>query len=124
MPLDALSADPCAWRYYDYPRTGSVFTLPDIPSLVRGPTVVLLPSGKEIRVPAQFRQDVSSPAEIHDMRAGGDKMQSLLKLLTAKQGPSAPQGFKIGRAGAFQTNLEHPRDQPRLASHQGTELAY
>ena len=48
MPADAMYADPCAHRYFNYPRPGSIYTLPDIPSLVRGPTVVLLPSGKEM----------------------------------------------------------------------------
>ena len=100
-----MYADPCAYRYFDYPRPGSIYTLPDIPSLVRGPTLVLMPSGKEIRVPDQMKQMVASPAETHDVKDGQGKMQELLKLLTAKQGPSAPSGFKIGRAGAFQQAL-------------------
>ena len=79
MPSDAMIADPCAHRYFDYPRPGSIYTLPDIPSLVRGPTVVLLPSGKEIRVPAQMKQMVASPAETHDVKDGQNKMQDLIK---------------------------------------------
>ena len=81
MPTDALYADPCAWRYFNYPRPGSIYTLPDIVHLVRGPTVVLMPSGKEIRVPAQVKHLVASPAEVHDMKGSQDKMQQLLKLL-------------------------------------------
>ena len=124
MPTDAMIADPCAHRYFDYPRTGSIYTLPDIPSLVRGPTVVLLPSGKEIKVPAQMKQMVASPAEGHDMKENQGKMQELMKLLSAKQGPSAPSGYKIGRAGAFQQAKHHPREQVRRARHGRDTLAF
>ena len=124
MPSDAMYADPCAHRYFDYPRPGSIYTLPDIPSLVRGPTVVLLPSGKEIKVPAQMKQHVASPAETHDLGDGKDKMQQLLKILSAKQGPSAPAGFKIGRAGSFQQAKNHPREQVRRARHGQDVLSF
>ena len=119
-----MIADPCAHRYFDYPRTGSIYTLPDIPSLVRGPTVVLLPSGKEIKVPAQMKQMVASTAETHDAKDSGSKMQELLKLLTAKQGPSAPSGYKIGRAGAYQQAKDHPREQVRRARLGGGTVAF
>ena len=124
MPTDAMFAGPCDWRYFDYPRPGSIYTLPDIPSLVRGPTVVLLPSGKEIKVPAQTKQMVASPAETHDMKDSQGKMQQLLKLLSAKQGPTAPSGFKIGRAGSFQQAKDHPREQVRRARHGRDTLAF
>ena len=124
MPTDAMTADPCAYRYYDYPRPGSIYTLPDIPSLVRGPTVVLLPSGKEIKVPAQMKQEVHAPSMVHDMSDNQKKMQDLLKTLTAKQGPSAPSGFKIGRAGAFQQAKQHPREQLRTARHGQNRFAF
>ena len=124
MPADALIADPCAHRYFDYPRPGSIYTLPDIPSLVRGPTVVLLPSGKEIKVPAQMKQMVASPAETHDMNESGTKLRDLMKILNAKQGPSAPTGFKMGRAGAYQQAKNHPREQLRRARHGGGTLHF
>ena len=124
MPAEAMSSDPCAYRYFDYPRPGSIYTLPDIPSLVRGPTLVMMPSGKEIRVPAQMKQMVASPAETHDVKDGQGKMQDLIKMLGAKQGPSAPSGFKIGRAGAFQQAKDHPREQVRRARHGGDTLAF
>ena len=124
MPADAMIADPCAYRYFDYPRPGSIYTLPDIPNLVRGPTVVLLPSGKEIRVAAQMKQMVASPAETHDSKDGQDKMQQLMKMLAGKQGPSAPKGFKIGRAGAFQQAKDHPREQVRRAMHGNQQLQF
>ena len=119
-----MTADPCAHRYFG---PGSIYTLPDIPSLVRGPTLVMMPSGKEIRVPDQLKTMVASPAETHDAKDGKDKMQELLKLLTAQQGPAAataPSGFKIGRAGAFQQAKNHPREQVRRARHGGNTLAF
>ena len=124
MPTDAIYADPCAYRYFDYPRPGSIYRLQDIPELVRGPTVVLLPSGKEIKVPAQMKSNVASGAEVHDMNAGHGKMEQLLKILSAKQGPTAPSGYKMGRAPAFQLNRNHPRENTRLASHMGMNLAF
>ena len=57
--VDVKYGDPCAWRYCDHPRPGSIYTLPDVPELVRGPTLVLLPSGKEIRVPRMERNVVA-----------------------------------------------------------------
>ena len=126
MPWDAmeLGGDPCAWRYYDYPRPGSIYRMLDIPELVRGPTVVLMPSGKEIQVPAQVKQMVSSPAEIFDIKDSQSRMGQLLKLLSAKQGPSAPTGFKIGQAPAFQVARNHPREQLRTSRHGEHTLAF
>jgi hypothetical protein len=89
---DLKYTDPQGWRYCDHPRPGSIYRLPDIPQLVRGPTLVLLPSGKEIQVPRmakmmfQCLQSCTMPCR--------GKLQDLLKMLTAKQGPSAPAGFK------------------------------
>lgn len=121
---DIKYSDPCGWRYCDHPRPGSIYTLPDIPELVRGPTVVLLPSGKEIQVPRHERRDVTSHAEVHDAAAGKDKLQGLLKMLSAKQGPSAPSGFKMGSAPAFQRARDHPRQNVQLAQHMGMNLAF
>jgi hypothetical protein len=96
----------------------------DIPELVRGPTVVLLPSGKEIHVPRMAKRDVSAPGEIHSLMQGQGKLQDLLKILSAKQGPTAPAGYKIGRAPAFQRLRDHPRQNPQLAPHMGMNLAF
>ena len=124
MPVEAMQAGPCAHRYYDYPMPGSIYRAPDIPSLVRGPTVVLMPSGREIVVPAQVKQHISSPAEVHDVADGKNKMSQLLKMLTAKQGPSAPAGFKTGRAPAFQVAKNHPREQLRRGRVGGHSVPY
>ena len=39
MPAEALTGDPMSYRFYGYPRPGSIYRLPDNPRLVRGPTV-------------------------------------------------------------------------------------
>lgn len=123
MP-DIKYDDPYAYRYSDHPRPGSIYRLLDIPQLVRGPTLVLLPSGKEIKVPRMSRSDVSAPADLHDATAGQGKLQDLLKILSAKQGPAAPSGFKSGRAPAFQIARDHPRQNPQIARHGGLNLAF
>ena len=117
-------SDPMKYRYCDHPRPGSIFRLPDIPSLVRGPTVVLLPSGKEIEVPRMARRDIQAKADIHAAMQGQGNLSSLLQLLQGKQAPSAPAGYKMGRAPAFQRVREHPRQNPQLARHQGMNLAF
>ncbi len=116
--------DPLSWRFCDHPRTGSIYTLPDIPQLVRGPTLVLMPSGKEIEVPTMSKNDVEANANIHTNLQGQGKLQELLKMLSGKQGPSAPSGYKIGRAPSFQRAREHPRENPQLARLHGVNLAY
>ena len=78
-------AEPMSWRFYDYPRPGSIYRLPDIPSLVRGPTLVRLPSGRDIQVPAQFKQEVVVPGHVHENAAGKGSMQELLNMLTGKR---------------------------------------
>jgi hypothetical protein len=70
------------------------------------------------------KNDVSAPAELHDAMQGQGKLQDLLKMLTAKQGPSAPAGFKTGRAPSYQLARDHPRQSPQLANHMGMNLAY
>ena len=116
--------DPQAYRYCDHPRPGSIYRLLDIPELVRGPTLVMLPSGKEIKVPRMAKREVQAKADVHDMVAGQGKLDGLLKLLAGKQGPAAPAGFKMGRAPAYQRARDHPRQNPQLASHQGMNLAF
>ena len=81
---DVRYDDPQAYRYYDHPRPGSIFRLLDIPQLVRGPTLVMLPSGKEIKVPRMARNEVKAPAEIHQSLQGQGKMEGLMKLLAGK----------------------------------------
>ena len=91
-------------------------------SVFRGPTLVMLPSGKEITVPRMARNEVKAPAEIHQALQGQGKLDGLMKLLAGKQGASAPAGFKIGSAPAFQR--ADPRQNPQLARHMGMNLAF
>ena len=121
---DVKYYDPQAYRYCDHPRPGSIYRLPDIPQLVRGPTLVMLPSGKEIKVPRMERRGVSAPADVHSASEGTNKLQELLKHVMGKQGSSAPAGFKLGRAPAFQSARTHPRQNPQLARHMGMNLAF
>ncbi len=102
---DSKYYDSQAYRYCDHPRPGSIYRLLDIPSLVRGPTVVLLPSGKEIQVPRMARRDIQANADAHSMLGGQNKLQDLLKMLGGKQGPAAPAGFKRGPAPTFQRSI-------------------
>ncbi len=88
--------DPQSYRYCDHPRPGSIYRLLDIPSLVRGPTLVLMPSGKEIQLPRMARNVVIAIADFHPSVHAQEKLQVLLKLLGIKQGPPAPAGFKLG----------------------------
>ena len=47
---------------------GSIYTAPDDLRLQRGPTLVRLPGGKEVRVPATERRQVAAASQMHDMR--------------------------------------------------------
>ena len=112
---DVRYADPQAYRYSDHPRPGSIYRLQDIPQLVRGPTLVMLPSGKEISVPRMARRDIQAKADIHAAVEGNGKLDQLLKLLGGKTDPVAPAGFKRGRAPAFQLARDHPRQNIQQA---------
>ena len=103
-------------RFCDHPRPGSIFRLPDIPQIVRGPTLILLPSGKEITVPASSKHEVVAEANIHNATEGNLKLESLLKLLTLKD--SDKTGTVLQRA------MQHPREGLRLANHMGMNLAF
>jgi len=86
MPAEALYSDPCAWRYFDYPIVGSIFRLPDIKSLVRGPTIVRLRTGREVRVPASNPKRVSAPAQQHDSVDANFHLQALTNMLHGRRG--------------------------------------
>ena len=85
---------------------------------------MLLPSGEEIQVPRMARREIQAKADVHAAMSGTGKLEELLKMLAGKQEPSAPPGFKVGRAPAFQRARDHPRQNPQLARHQGMNLAF
>mgnify|MGYP003716314843 CR=1 FL=1 len=49
------------WRFFDTPLLGSWRHLPDDLSLQRGPTIVILPDGRRLRVPAMTKRIVQAP---------------------------------------------------------------
>ena len=108
MPSEAIAHDPMAYRYYDYPMPGSIYRLPDIPSLVRGPTYVKLPSGRDIEVPAQMKTHAAVPWQVHDNNKAKTSLDDLMKLLSGKRRDAPPAGFKAG--GLFDVN--EPSDAP------------
>ena len=121
MPRNVFQGGPCAWRYSDYLRTGSIYTLPDDHRLQRGPTIVRLPSGREMRVPATHPRNVQSHGNFHDTKNAQAQMQQLLALLSGKATAQAmPPG--IGQAPAGRPEIGRhpfrmPRPHPGLGQH-------
>ena len=126
MPEEAMMHDPMAYRYFDYPRTGSIYRLPDIPMLVRGKTYVTLPSGRDIEVDPQFARDEHVPAAQHENGQANSSLEHLLKQLTGQRTEGPPPGFKAG--GLFdhntQTPLLHAHEGPRRAHHNGLNFNF
>ena len=96
MPLEAMAYDPMSYRFFDYPMPGSIYRLPDIPSLVRGPTYVKLPSGRDIEVPAQLKTHPAVPGQVHDDNKGKTSLDDLVKLLSGKRRDAPPAGYRTG----------------------------
>ena len=123
MPVDAISRyGPCAYRFIDYPMPGSIYTMPDIPSLFRGPTIVRLDNGHDMEVPANFKQDVKSKAQTHDMEDGDSLLKQLSAMLSGKkvpEGPSAMKGFELGRGANFMPMPGREQNMPRVAAIPG-----
>ena len=113
MPRNVFQGGPCAWRYTDYLRTGSIYTLPDDHRLQRGPTLVRLPSGRQMRVPASHPRNVQSPGQQHDTKSAQAQMQQLLAILSGKH-PGGTQMPGIGQAPAGRPEIgRHPFRMPR-----------
>ena len=74
-----------AHRSWDRPRPGTIFRLPDIPSLVRGVTFTIMPDGKHMRVPTMNRQIVKAQNQQHSDNESGDIMQALQDILKGKK---------------------------------------
>ena len=95
MPANVFQGGPCAYRYTDYPMPGSIYRLPDDMRLQRGPTLVRLPGGREVRVPANERRSVSTMTQQHDMNSAQSRMQMMMALLRGKPSyPEPPPGWK------------------------------
>ena len=63
------------------------------PRLVRGPTLVKLHNGRDMRVPANMKRDHAAASHSHDMGAGNDVMKQLAALMQGKK-PEGPEGMK------------------------------
>ena len=59
------------WRFFDTPLVGNWRHLPDDLSLQRGPTIVILPDGRRLRVPAMTKRVVQAPGDEHAAKEGG-----------------------------------------------------
>ena len=105
MPAEAMYADPVAHRYYDYPMVGSIYRLPDIRSLVRGPTIVRLRTGVEVRVPPTHPKHTTVPSQVHDTRDSQSAMASLMAMIAGKR----PAESKKTEGISFD---RHRRDMP------------
>ncbi len=102
MPYEAIHAGAlCSRRYYSYPMPGSIYTAPDDPRLVRGPTLVKLHNGRDMRVPANAKQNHAASSQGHDMGANNDVMKQLAALMHGKKhdGPEGMKGFGLKLPG-------------------------
>ena len=113
MPSNVFRGGPCAWRYTDYPRPGSIYRLPDDHRLQRGPTIVRLPGGREMRVPASWPRSVKAPGQVHDTKNAQVQIQNLIAVLTGKKpGMSMPPGISQAPTGRPEIG-RHPWRMPR-----------
>ena len=103
---------------------GSIYRLPDDMRLQRGPTLVRLPGGREVRVPANERRDIATASQQHDMNSAQSRMQMMMALLSGKPShPEAPAGWKHGPAARPEVG-RHPLREPRPAVGLGGILHY
>ena len=87
------------WRFFNQPMVGNWRHLPDDMSLARGPTIVILPDGRRLRVPAQMKNNVSAPANKHDEDDGESMLKSLQRMLAGRHNLPRPRAAR-GAAGA------------------------
>jgi len=101
--------------------------MPDDLSLQRGPTIVLLPDGRRIRVPAMSKRNVQAPGDHHSAKDGADVLARLQALLQGKKQPAGPGPLHMGRRrvgdhpGRPQAGGAAPidADMPRRPQHAG-----
>jgi len=93
-----------AGRFCDYPMSGSIYTRLDNKSLVRGPTLVRLDNGHDVQVPAKFKHDIKSSAQLHDMDDDSSMLKQLMAVISGKKvpdGPNVMRGFELSRGQGF-----------------------
>lgn len=92
--------------------------------LQRGPTLVRLPGGREVRVPATERRNVVAASQQHDTNSAQARMQMMMALLRGEPSyPDAPPGWKHAPAARPEVG-RHPRREPRPAAGMGGILHY
>ena len=122
MPRNVFQGGPCAWRYMDYPRVGSIYRLPDDHRLQRGPTLVRLPGGGEMKVAASHPRNVQSNGQVHDTKSAQLQMQQLLALLSGKPtGTGLAPGVSQAPFGRPEIG-RHPFRMPRPAGGVGGHI--
>ena len=89
--------------------------MPDDPRLVRGPTLVKLHNGRDMRVPANLKRDHAASSQSHDMGANDDIMKQLAALLHGKkpEGPEPQKGFGLQLPGFAQPMPGREQNQLR-----------
>ena len=121
MPANVFQGGPCAFRYMDYPRPGSIYRRLDDLRLQRGPTLVRLPGGREVRVPATEQRNVSTLSQQHDMHQAKGKMAMMMAMLSGRpMRPETPAGWKHGPAARREVGrhpLREPRPVPGVGGH-------
>ena len=124
MPANVFEGGPCAYRFSDYLQLGSIYTLPDDLRLQRGPTLVILPEGREVQVPATQKRNVAAQSEHHDMRGAQAKMMQLLAMINGKKrAPDPPPGWKSAPAGRPEIG-RHPFRMPRAMDGLGAHTIH
>ena len=106
------------WRFTDRPLKGHWRYLPDDLSLQRGPTIVILPDGRRLRVPAMSKRSVHAPGNKHDGEDGDNMLKSLQALLSGKRDPRTQPGFQAQgrqrRGAAPAHRLDLPTGRSRV----------
>lgn len=100
------------WRFHDHPLVGSWRHLPDDLSLQRGPTIVILPDGRRIRVPAMSKRSVQAPGDQHSADAGEEMLKSLQAMLQGKKPQAGPPPLHMGRRAVGRDHPGRPAGRP------------
>ena len=114
MPYQA-SGILCSRRYTSYPRPGSIYRKLDDPRLIRGPTLVKMRTGRDMKVPANFRKDMRSQAQSHDMASNKGVMEQLAAMLQGRkpEGPEPQKGFGLQMPGFARPMPGRGQNMPR-----------
>ena len=114
LKIDSTQIKKEMHRSWDRPRPGTIFRLPDIPSLVRGVTFTIMPDGKHQRVPTMNRQVVKAQNQQHADSESGDVMQALQDILQGKKPVDDRARFDhVGRVRRHAGRVPHQQAQMR-----------